>query len=47
MRLIEGSLLSCGECVVVSLIVECANVRGSVDRTHEGCGRQMAARFYG
>jgi hypothetical protein len=31
--------------VVVRRFVECANV--SVDRTHEECGRQMAARFYG
>jgi len=31
----------------VCLIVECANVRASVDGTHEGCGRQMAARFMG
>jgi hypothetical protein len=27
--------------VVVCLIVECANVSVSVDRTHEECGLQM------
>lgn len=28
--------------MVVCLIVECANVSVSVDRTHEECGLQMA-----
>ena len=31
--------------MVVCLIVECANVRVTEDRTHEGCGWQMAPRF--
>jgi hypothetical protein len=31
----------------VVVIVECEDVRASVDRTHEECGWLMAALFYG